>query len=124
MKTLRQLHLYLGCVFAPLIIYFSISGAWQIFRLNDLPEGDSPSVLRSALHALSNPHTHSTLPGLSSKIAHSQVFDWIALAMSIGLAFTAVIGLLIAFKYSRSKNVLWACIAGGLFVPMLFLLMH
>ena len=29
MKKLRILHVYLGCVFAPMLLFFAISGIWQ-----------------------------------------------------------------------------------------------
>ncbi len=29
MKNLRSLHLYLGCIFAPLLLFFAASGIWQ-----------------------------------------------------------------------------------------------
>jgi hypothetical protein len=29
MKKLRLLHLYLGCIFAPMLLYFAVSGIWQ-----------------------------------------------------------------------------------------------
>ena len=29
MKRLRAIHLYLSCVFAPLLLFFAISGIWQ-----------------------------------------------------------------------------------------------
>jgi hypothetical protein len=29
MKKLRLLHLYLGCIFAPMLLFFAISGIWQ-----------------------------------------------------------------------------------------------
>jgi len=35
MKLIRKLHLYLGCLFAPLIIFFSITGAWQTFNFHE-----------------------------------------------------------------------------------------
>jgi hypothetical protein len=126
MKTLRQVHLYLGCLFAPLMIYFALSGAWQVFRLNDLPEedGGTPSALRTFLHSLSNPHTHSTMPGLSSKVAHSVAFDWMAVATSIGIIATAGIGLALAWKYTRSPKLVLLAIGAGLVLPFAFLALH
>tara|TARA_B100000678_G_C17930019_1_gene390906 strand:+ start:88 stop:231 length:144 start_codon:yes stop_codon:yes gene_type:complete len=34
MKWIRTLHLCLGCLFAPLLIFFCASGAWQLFGLH------------------------------------------------------------------------------------------
>ncbi|MBI3558192.1 MAG: hypothetical protein HY074_18150, partial [Deltaproteobacteria bacterium] len=83
MRSLRQIHLYLGCIFAPLLIYFSISGAWQTFRFNDVPKGPDgeKATLRLALRALSNPHRNSTLPGYSAKTSQSVSFSAAAALM-------------------------------------------
>ena len=124
MKTLRQLHLYLGCIFAPLILYFSLSGAWQMFRLNDIPKDAPPSPARALFHALSNPHTHSTLPGLNPKTESSSAFNWIAAAMALGMVVTTCIGLMLAFRYSRSTRILAACVCAGLAVPILLLFLR
>jgi len=121
MKTLRQLHLYLGCIFAPLIIYFSISGAWQVFRFNDVPKDQPSSAVRAFFHELSKPHTNSTLPGLNPKTDHSIVFNGIAVLMSAGMIITASIGLLLAFKYTRSPRTVWFCVIGGIVLPIVLL---
>ena len=90
MKTLRQIHLYLGCIFSPMIIYFSVSGAWQVFRFSDVPKNQPPSAIRSFLHELSKPHTDSTLPSLSPKTESSTAFNWLALSMGLGMVATAL----------------------------------
>jgi hypothetical protein len=49
MKKLRSLHLYLGCIFAPMLLFFGISGFWQTFD----PEYDHHSkalALLSTIH--------------------------------------------------------------------------
>ena len=33
MNFLRRIHLYLGCFFAPMLVFFSISGIWQVYGL-------------------------------------------------------------------------------------------
>ncbi len=121
MKNLRLVHLYLGCVFAPLIIYFSLSGAWQIFRLNDLPKDSPPTAIQSFFHELSKPHKSSTLPTYDSKTEHSQAFNWIALFMSVGLIFTTLIGLILAFRFSKSPRFLLFCVGLGLLLPIALL---
>lgn len=121
MKKIRQLHLYLGCIFAPLIIYFSLSGVWQVFRFNDVPKEESPSSVRVLLHELSKPHTHSTAPGASPKERHSVFFDWAAFSMGIGMILTALMGVVLALKFSKNKNIVAACLGLGFLLPILFL---
>jgi hypothetical protein len=35
MRFLRTLHLYLGCLFAPTLIFFSVTGSWQLFNWHE-----------------------------------------------------------------------------------------
>jgi hypothetical protein len=122
MRSLRQLHLYLGCVFAPLILYFALSGAWQVFRLNDVPkEGPPPTALHAFLHELSKPHTHSALPGHDAKTESSTAFGAVALAMGLGLATTTALGIYLAMKCSPKPRTVWLCLGLGTALPVLLL---
>src|SRR6266513_2469552 len=35
MKSLRSLHLFLGCLFAPMLIFFAVTGSWQLFNWHE-----------------------------------------------------------------------------------------
>ncbi len=124
MKNLRQLHLYLGCIFAPMIIYFSLSGAWQVFRFNNVPKDEAPSLLNSFFHELSKPHTNSTMPGANPKADRSAAFNWISFLMAFGLVLTTVLGLMIAFQYSKSRKRILFCIGMGIILPIILLLVR
>jgi hypothetical protein len=116
MKTLRTAHLYLGCLFAPLIIYFCLSGAWQLFRFNDVPK-DEPAPVRAVLHALSSPHTNSTAPFRSPKTSHSTLFSVASLFAALGMIATAVLGVLLAFQLPARRRAALLCLLAGLLVP-------
>jgi hypothetical protein len=34
MQKLRALHLYLGCLFAPMLLFFAASGIWQTLGIH------------------------------------------------------------------------------------------
>ncbi len=121
MKNLRQIHLLMGCFFAPMIIYFSLSGAWQIFRLNDLPDDKEPTSIQFFLNELSKPHKDSTRPGAEHKTSHSAAFDWIALFMAVGLILTTLIGLVLAFRFSKSPITILACVGVGVALPIILI---
>ena len=60
----RRLHLYLGAMFAPALLAFTVSGAWQIYRLNDARKDGSytpPRIIR----LLSSVHKNQTTTGKS-----------------------------------------------------------
>jgi hypothetical protein len=144
MKTLRQVHVYLGCFFAPMILYFSLSGVWQVFRFNDLPkkpnikplqiqraegdhaEGDTdssalPTRLRVLLNELSKPHTNSTAPGANPRKDHSRGFDWIAAAMGLGLFLTTVLGIILALQSPKRRRWVISSLLAGFLLPVLLL---
>jgi hypothetical protein len=106
MKTLRTLHLYLGCVFAPLIIFFAISGLWQTFGW---------TWNNHWMAQLSSIHTgHGTKmgPNLSSPYMH-----WLVVAMALALVFTIVLGVFMAFRLGHKRTAIW-CLFGGIVAPV------
>jgi hypothetical protein len=123
-KSLRQLHLYLGCLFSPLLIYFCASGTWQVFRLNDVPKDVPPSWPRTLLHALSAPHTHSVLPGTDPRHFHSVLFMGMASLMALGIVLTSGIGLALAIRFGRHPRLVGLCIAAGVLLPVIFLFFY
>jgi hypothetical protein len=120
-QTLRRWHLYLGCFFSPLLIYFTVSGAWQLFRYNNIPKGQQPTALNSALHEASKPHTGATLPGEDPRAAKSVCFNFFALLMALGMVTTSVIGILLALKMSRRRSVAVICLVLGTLFPIALL---
>lgn len=144
---LRQIHLYLGCFFAPMTLYFSLSGVWQVFRFNDLPKppknnpvqaleieiinrdegkADSPTIqirLRSLLNELSKPHKSSTSPGADPRKEHSWGFDWLAAAMGFGLFSTTLLGIALAWQVPKRRRKVVGSLFIGLILPVLFLVL-
>jgi hypothetical protein len=98
MKKLREIHLYLGCLFAPMLIFFAVTGAWQLFGLHHGRKDGSfrpPAafVLLSAVHRFQ----HFTSDGPTP-------LRYFMLAASVGLVVTSVLGIVMAFRYGRSKR--------------------
>ena len=122
MKTLRQVHLYLGCLFAPLLIYFSVSGIWQVFRFNDVPKNEV-APLRSFLHEISKPHTHATLPYHEPKIENSLSFAWAAALMGSGITVSTILGIILAFRFTKKRSLVVFCLIAGAALPVVFLLL-
>lgn len=119
MKTLRQLHLYLGCIFAPVLIFFAVSGAWQMFGVHhDIKDGsyESPKIIK----ALSYVHEAQRLPGANPE-ANSPL-RYFFLAAAIGLVATTVLGVVMAYRHGRSKAVTISCLVAGVVVPVAILL--
>ncbi len=119
MKTLRQIHLYLGCVFAPVLIFFAVSGAWQLFGLHRATKDGSYEPPR-ALVLLSDVHQFQHLP--PSKVESGTPLRYFILLASAGLVMTTLLGIVMAFRFTRSKGSVLACLIAGVAIPVLFLL--
>ncbi len=120
MKRLRQLHLYLGVFFAPLLIFFIGTGWYQTVTPDRLK---SPSEAESIVQKLRVVHTDQIYPetGVIRQKGSPKLFRALVVVMSVALIVTTVLGLVLAFKFSRS---LWPVVASlglGLLVPLLIL---
>lgn len=148
MRKVQQLHLYLGTLFAPLIIFFALTGALQTLGLHEGERGSSPGLIAKMaevhIHqrlAASEPERPDAAPGAQAtrakpaeddaegkpeggaRRAPSWPFKWFSVLMSVGLIVTTGLGIWMAFKYSRDKRVVWALLAAGIILPILMLLL-
>ena len=121
MKKLRQLHLYLGVLFAPLLIFFSATGAWQLLGLHQTAK-DGTYTAPPSLVAMAAVHKHSHLPGTPNKA--ETPLRWFSLAAAIGLVATTALGIAMAFRYTAHKARVIACLAAGTAVPVLLLIIY
>ena len=100
MKKLREIHLYLGCLFAPVLIFFAMTGAWQLFALHRGRKDGSYSP-PSPVVLLSDVHQFQHLPPTSSEA--DTPLRYFMLAAAIGLIVTTILGIIMAFRYGRSR---------------------
>ena len=114
MRRLRLIHLYLGCLFAPALIFFAVSGSWQIYRLQDTAK-DGSYTAPAALKTLSAIHINQHLPG--GKASNRTPLHVFALLAAIGLVTTTLLGIVMAFRVSAgvtgatalSCSAAWPC---------------
>ena len=62
MTQLRRIHLYLGCIFAPILIFFAVTGSWQLYVLHvDTKDGRyvAPRITNSNTDSNTNSNTDS-----------------------------------------------------------------
>jgi hypothetical protein len=138
----RQWHSFSAAFFAPAILFFSVTGAFQTFNLHKpLPGYQPPAVLQ----ALASMHKNQNLnvkyvdpagakPAKAARpddppkpvrpplTAAAQLILKIFTALvSVGLAATTILGLYMAWATTRRRAVLlW--FAAGLVLPMLVML--
>ena|SRR5215469_1385940 len=106
MQKLRSIHLYLGCLFAPMLIFFAVSGIWQMYGYR---------AHSRTLALLSTIHTSQNLKigGLRSPI----LCDFVV-AMAVSFIFTTILGVAMALKFGRSRRAAYWCLASGVLLPL------
>lgn len=154
MRRIQQLHLWLGTLFAPLIIFFTLTGALQTFSLHEGPRGSSPGLIAqmAAIHknqrllqerreaAPPQAEAQSKKPPAEAEAAQDEEaqeekpqgerenqgpsplpLKIFVTLMSVGLIVTTLLGIWMAFKYSRDKRIVWVLLAVGTFLPVALL---
>ncbi|SRR5258708_7462461 len=119
LKTIRKVHLYLGTIFAPLVIFLAFSGALQTFELHDPPQ-DSFFKSHGWIMTLAQIHKNQRTEGPPSK-RHSLTLRWFFVIASTGLMVTSSLGIYMAFKYSKKHALVYLSLALGIGLPILFL---
>jgi hypothetical protein len=146
MKSIRQLHFYLGIFFAPSIIFFAFSGALQTFSLHENKEPGSHNP--EWIAKLADIHKDQRLPQLTEEqVAHagkpeedeappssspnseppapkrkpSFPLKIFVLFMSVGLVMSSFLGIYMAFKYHRDRRIIWSLLIAGTALPIVLL---
>jgi hypothetical protein len=119
LRIIRKVHLYLGIVFAPLVIFLALSGALQTFELHDPPK-DSFFKPHGWIMTLAQIHKNQRTEGPASK-RHSITLRWFFVIASAGLMITSLLGIYMAFKYSKRHALVYLSLALGIGLPILFL---
>ncbi len=111
MQKLRSIHSYLGCFFAPLLLFFAVSGIWQTFGWN------SP-----LLHRLSTIHTSHHLK--AGGALTSPLLLGFVVVMAASFIITTLLGVVMAVKFGRSRRAVYVCLALGVLIPLALILLR
>lgn len=119
--TMRRLHLYLGCFFAPLLLLFVVTGTAQMFGLHRAWK-NSTYTPPAALFYASELHTRQGL-GMSEdgRREPNRPFRVLVVAMAIGLSTAILSGIAMALRATRPQWLVWATLAAGALFPVLLL---
>jgi hypothetical protein len=113
MQKLRNIHLYLGCMFAPMLLFFAVSGLWQSFGLQYY-KGDESRTLALATTI----HTGRGLKANEPSTLSSPGLHWFVVAMAVGFILTTVLGVVMALRFGKSRRAAIACLLVGLLLPL------
>jgi hypothetical protein len=118
MRFVRRLHLYLGCFFAPLLIFFVATGWYQTVTPHRAKTIGEPGGIWARLSSV---HVDQVYPGQEVESYSPALFKVLVVAMSISLILTTLLGIYLAFRTSKKMWPVGLFLGAGLVVPVLFL---
>ena len=131
---LRLIHWYAGVFFAPTIIFFALSGVFQIFKLHESYR-ETPGAQGGPIAWMSQVHKESALippkpapakaqsRGAPPQAEHerSSAFKWFAALMGVSLIGASLAGLWIAFNYPKRRRAFYSTLLAGIVIPIVLL---
>jgi hypothetical protein len=137
MKKMRLIHLYLGCVFAPMLVFFALSGMWQTlgFSYTDKKSNGQLTTWSERLRWVSGAHTHQRSPYMyhqSQEPTYAPLrwhendgkvlpYTLFLSLMAVGLIATTILGVIMAFRFSPRRGVVGGCLIFGVACPLFLL---
>ncbi len=135
-KTSRKLHLWIGLLFAPTILFFALSGALQVLGLHESEGGQPAPAWISKLAEIHKEQSIDTLPQRAPRPAPSTapaaprveraqphrslpLVIWFC-ALGVGLIASTGFGVYMAFAYKRDRATVLGLLAAGIVIPIVF----
>jgi hypothetical protein len=120
MKKLRRLHTYLGCFFAPLLLFYVLTGWYQTVYHDRLKSpGDAETIgehLRTVhvdqIYPTDRERSHPSSP---------KFFQTLVVIMAVALVITVVLGVILAFRSIKSPWPVLLSLILGFLVPVALL---
>jgi len=120
MRTLRRVHLYLGCFFAPMLLFYILTGWYQTLNPNRLK---SPGEAETLVQKFRVVHTDQIYPTEHefTKPSSPKLYQALVVAMAAAATATIVLGIILAFQTLRNKWPVWISFGLGLLLPAILL---
>ncbi len=118
MKALRRIHLYLGVFFAPILLFFIITGWYQTVTVN---RQKAIGEAEDWVSKMTSVHVDQVYPSETAESYSTGAFQVFVVLMSIALIITLLLGVILAFKSLRVKWPVWVSLVLGFVVPILLL---
>ncbi|MCC6231434.1 MAG: hypothetical protein IT580_02260 [Verrucomicrobiales bacterium] len=118
MRWLRRTHLHLGVFFAPLLVFFVLTG-WHQTANPDRRKGSQDSD--DWISRMNRVHVEQYYPTRSAEGYSTKAFSALVAVMSIALVATVLLGVALAFRMLKAKWAVWLSLGLGVAVPMLTL---
>ena len=117
-RILRRLHLHLGVFFAPLLLFFVLTG-WYQTAFPDRRKGVQDSD--DWLSRLNRVHVEQYYPSKTAEGYGTKGFSVLVGVMSVALVATVVLGVVLAFQVLKGRWLVGLTLVMGVLVPVLIL---
>lgn len=150
LKLARQLHLYIGVFIAPAVLFFAFTGGLQVFGLHESSRGSDYKppgwlALAAQLHKKQTdvlpqrrahpvkgaPRAAASAPAASAEssgklampVRHPLPLKIFCAFVSLGLFVSTLLGLYMAYRYTRKHVLISALLAAGTIFPIVLTLL-
>jgi hypothetical protein len=117
-RWLRRVHLHLGVFFAPLLVFFVLTGWYQTVT-PDRRKGVADSD--DWLSRMNRVHVEQYYPSKTAEGYSTRLFTGLVVGMSAALVATTLLGVVLAFQTTKRQGLIWISLALGFIVPAVFL---
>jgi uncharacterized iron-regulated membrane protein len=117
-QRLRQLHMFLGVFFSPLLLLFIVTGWWQTFITD---EDRDRGFFNAIMGKFSSIHTDSYFPRNGAHHHPSETFKILVAAMAVALIVSILIGLALACQNRKKLPLAVIAFSLGILVPVVIL---
>lgn len=118
MKTIRRIHLYLGCFFAPMLLFYVATGWYQTLNVN---RNKTPGEAGDWISRLRSVHVDQLYPDPAAEKYSTGLYKSLVVVMALALIATVVLGIVMAFQVNRRKWTVWLALILGVVLPVLTL---
>jgi|CXWL01.1.fsa_nt_gi hypothetical protein len=125
MKTIRLWHTYIACAFAPLTVFFLISGGLQSWNLHKGRKDNSytPPAIVAKLCEI---HTDQHWPPADAKAPKPTrwPFRIVSTLLAVGMLNTVALGVVMAFRFTTNRRRISLLLLAGALVPIVVILLQ
>lgn len=120
MKLLRRLHLYLGCFFTPLLLFYILTGWYQTLNPNRIK---TPSEAETLVQKFRVVHVDQIYPSEQEfkRPSSTKLYKAFVVVMAVAATLTILLGLVLAFRTLKSQWPVWLSLVLGVLLPALAL---
>lgn len=141
LALIRRIHGWLGLFIAPSVLFFAVTGAYQLYGLHESQPGYQPAPLVEKLGRVHMKQTFelkpkrapapiqaggpaqpkpATKPADDPKLSVA-ILKALFLVVAIALAAATILGVWMALTYGRDKRMGWILLAAGAVAPVLLI---